>query len=70
MLLRLRPQNARKVFEAFLLGMTTYRPLLLRIKAAYDPVLRDATASVYDNAHIRGELARAPAELVRIDAPE
>ncbi|KIZ07805.1 hypothetical protein MNEG_0163 [Monoraphidium neglectum] len=43
--------------------MTTYRPLLLRVKAAYDPVLRDAAASTYDNVHLRGELARAPAEL-------
>lgn len=55
----------RQVFESFLAGMTTYRPLLLRVKAAYDPALRDAAAAVYDNVQLRGELARAPAELVR-----
>jgi hypothetical protein len=55
----------RQAFEGFLQAMTTYRPLLLRVKAAYDPVLRDAAASTYDNVHLRGELARAPAELVR-----
>lgn len=53
-----------QAFEGFLQSMTTYRPLLLRIKAAYDPVLRDAMASTYDNVHMKSELAQAPAKLV------
>ncbi|KAI8465116.1 MAG: hypothetical protein J3K34DRAFT_525665 [Monoraphidium minutum] len=53
----------RQAFEGFLQATTTYRPLLLRVKAAYDAALRDAAASAHDNAHMRGELARAPAQM-------
>lgn len=55
----------RRAFEEFVAATTTYRPLLLRIKAAYDATLRDAAASALDGAHLRGELATAPARLVR-----
>jgi len=51
------------VFEEFIRSITTYRPLLLQIKAAYEPVLRDALCSYYDYVHLFGELATAPAQL-------
>ncbi len=37
--------------------MTTYQPVLLRIKQAYDQVLQDALESAFDNIHIREELS-------------
>jgi hypothetical protein len=55
----------RRVFEAFLQSaVTTYRPLLLRIKGAYDAALRDALASVHDCGVLQGELAEAPGLMV------
>ncbi|KAK9808839.1 hypothetical protein WJX72_004735 [[Myrmecia] bisecta] len=47
----------RQTFEAFIHSFTTYRGLLLRIKAAYDAALEDALASSHDNVYMRAELA-------------
>jgi hypothetical protein len=58
----------RRVFERFLQGAPTYRPLLLRVKAAYDPALRDALGSIYDHVHLKGQLAEAPARAVSLVA--
>jgi len=44
----------------FLASMTTYRPLLMRIKAAYDTALDDALQSANDHAHLLLELAAMP----------
>jgi hypothetical protein len=40
--------------------MTTYRPLLLRIKQAYDAALEDAAGSAYDYVHLQTELSLMP----------
>jgi hypothetical protein len=40
--------------------MTTYRPLLLRIKQAYDAALADAAGSAYDHVHLQTELSLMP----------
>lgn len=49
-----------QVFAMFISSMTTYRPLLLRIKQAYDPALEDATGSAYDHVHLQAELSMVP----------
>jgi len=54
---QMRVEAHRQVFDAFLHSFTTYRSLLLRIKHEYDVALDDALASVYDNVHMRAELA-------------
>eukprot|EP00878_Enallax_costatus_P041414 GHUV01048172.1.p1 GENE.GHUV01048172.1~~GHUV01048172.1.p1 ORF type:complete len:101 (+),score=15.27 GHUV01048172.1:249-551(+) len=41
-------------------SMTTYRPLLLRIKQAYEAALVDAIASAYDHVHLQAELSLMP----------
>lgn len=46
-----------QVFDAFLHSFTTYRSILMRVKHEYDAALDDALASVYDNVHMRAELA-------------
>lgn len=43
----------RQAFEAFIHSFTTYRPLLLRIKAQYDAALDDALESMQENIHMR-----------------
>ena len=47
----------RQVFEAFIHSFTTYRPLLLGIKGAYEEALQDALASQADNIHMKAQLA-------------
>eukprot|EP00951_Prasinocladus_malaysianus_P004382 scaffold30748_cov43-Prasinocladus_malaysianus.AAC.5 len=47
----------RQAFEAFIHSFTTYRPLLLRIKAQYDVALEDALESAHENVHMKSELA-------------
>ncbi|GIL71982.1 hypothetical protein Vretimale_589 [Volvox reticuliferus] len=54
---QLRTDAFRQVFDAFLHSFTTYRSLLLRIKQEYDVALDDALASLYDNVHMKAELA-------------
>ncbi|KXZ47084.1 hypothetical protein GPECTOR_38g321 [Gonium pectorale] len=54
---QLRADAFRQVFDAFLHSFTTYRSLLLRIKQEYDVALDDALASLYDNVHMKAELA-------------
>ena len=54
-----------QVFDAFLHSFTTYRSILMRIKHEYDAALDDALASVYDNVHMRAELASAEEMMVR-----
>lgn len=54
---QMRTDAYRQVFDAFLHSFTTYRSLLMRIKHEYDNALDDALASVYDNIHMRSELA-------------
>ncbi|PNH07977.1 hypothetical protein TSOC_005506 [Tetrabaena socialis] len=54
---QLRTDAFRQVFDAFLHSFTTYRSLLLRVKQEYDVALDDALASLYDNVHMRAELA-------------
>lgn len=61
---QMRVEAHRQVFDAFLHSFTTYRSLLLRIKHEYDVALDDALASVYDNVHMRAELAVAEERLV------
>ncbi len=56
-----------QVFDAFLHSFTTYRSILMRIKNEYDAALDDALASVYDNVHMRAELAAA--EEMMVSAP-
>lgn len=53
-----------QVFDAFLHSFTTYRSLLLRIKQEYDVALDDALASLYDNVHMKAELAVVQERLV------
>ncbi|KAF6253169.1 hypothetical protein COO60DRAFT_1670071 [Scenedesmus sp. NREL 46B-D3] len=50
----------RRVFHMFIASMTTYRPLLLRIKTAYDTALEDAAGSAYDHVHLQAELSLMP----------
>ncbi|KAJ9528271.1 hypothetical protein QJQ45_014241, partial [Haematococcus lacustris] len=61
--IQLRTDAHRQVFDAFLHSFSTYRSLLLRIKAVYDAALDDALASIYDSVHMRGELAIAEERL-------
>ena len=53
-----------QVFDAFLHSFTTYRSMLMRIKYEYDAALDDALASVYDNVHMRSELASSEETMV------
>lgn len=53
------------MFDAFLHSFTTYRSLLLRIKQEYDVALDDALASLYDNVHMKAELAVVDERMVR-----
>ena len=45
------------MFEAFIHSFTTYRPLLLKIRAAFEEALHDALASQADNIHMKAQLA-------------
>lgn len=56
---QMRTDAYRQVFDAFLHSFTTYRSILMRIKHEYDGALDDALAAVYDNVHMRAELAGA-----------
>ncbi|KAL3144005.1 hypothetical protein ABBQ32_003813 [Trebouxia sp. C0010 RCD-2024] len=47
----------RQVFEAFIHSFTTYRPLLLKIRGAYEEALQDALACQADNIHMKAQLA-------------
>ncbi len=47
----------RQVFEAFIHSFTTYRPLLLKVRAAYEKALQDALTSQADNIHMKAQLA-------------
>lgn len=47
----------RQVFEAFIHSFTTYRPLLLKIRGAYEEALQDALNSQADNIHMKAQLA-------------
>jgi hypothetical protein len=47
----------RQVFEAFIHSFTTYRPLLLKVRAAYEEALQDALTSQADNIHMKAQLA-------------
>jgi hypothetical protein len=49
-----------QLFHMFIASMTTYRPLLLRIKQAYDTALEDAAGSAYDHVHLQTELSLMP----------
>ena len=60
----MRTDAYRQVFDAFLHSFTTYRSVLMRIKYEYDAALDDALASVYDNVHMRSELASAEEMMV------
>ena len=55
---------AKQVFDAFLHSFTTYRSVLSRIKNEYDAALDDALASIYDNVHMRAEMASAEEMMV------
>lgn len=47
----------RQVFEAFIHSFTTYRPLLLKIRGAYEEALQDALNSQADNIHMKAQLS-------------
>lgn len=47
----------RQVFEAFIHSFTTYRPLLLKVRGAYEEALQDALTSQADNIHMKAQLA-------------
>ena len=47
----------RQVFEAFIHSFTTYRPLLLKVRAAYEEALQDGLTSQADNIHMKAQLA-------------
>ena len=47
----------RQAFEAFIHSFTTYRPLLLKVKEAYEEALQDALSSQADNIHMKAQLA-------------
>lgn len=49
--------------EALVAETTTYRPLLLRVKAAYDAAARAGAAAAGDRAELRCALAGAPERL-------
>lgn len=53
-----------QVFDAFLHSFTTYRPLLMRVKSEYDAALDDALSSLYDNVHMKAQLAAFQKRLV------
>lgn len=55
----LRLDAYRQVFEALVNSMTTYKPLLMRIKHEYDIALEDALKSSYQNIQMRAELTDA-----------
>ena len=47
----------RQVFEAFIHSFTTYRPLLLKVRQAFEEALEDALSSQADNIHMKAQLA-------------
>jgi len=49
-----------KVFELLLASLTTYKPLLLRIKHAYDEALTDAAEAACDNVYLHSKLSMVP----------
>jgi hypothetical protein len=51
-----------QVFGLLAASMTTYRPLLMQIKVAYDAALAEAVAASCDNAFLRARLADARAQ--------
>lgn len=62
----LRELNAyHQVFELLMASLTTYRPLLLRIKHTYDDALQDAAAAACDNAYLHSKLSIMPHKHVR-----
>ena len=61
----LRLDAYRQVFEALVSTMTTYKPILSKIKVEYDAALEDALRSSYDNIHMRASLAVSEAHLQR-----
>ncbi len=58
-----RPPRATFLF--LLHSFTTYRSLLLRIKQEYDVALDDGLSSLYDNVHMKAELAVVDERMVR-----
>ena len=52
-----------QVFEILVNAMTTYKPLLKRIKRQYDRALEDAMKSSFENIHLKSEFAAAESNL-------
>eukprot|EP00892_Ulva_mutabilis_P010516 jgi/Ulvmu1/7837/UM004_0067.1 len=59
----LRVDVYRQVFEILINAMTTYKPLLKRIKRQYDWALEDAMKSSFENIHLKSEVAAAELNL-------
>lgn len=65
----LRLDAYRQVFEALVNSMTTYKPLLVRVKREYDAALEEALKSSYQNIQMRAELTDARAQQIKsVDA--
>ena len=52
-----------QVFEILVNAMTTYKPLLKRIKRQYDRALEDAMKSSFENINLKSEFAAAESNL-------
>jgi chromosome segregation ATPase len=61
----LRLDAYRQVFEALVNSMTTYKPLLTRIKREYDSALEEALKSSYQNIQMRADLTDARAQQIK-----
>ena len=62
----LRLDAYRQAFDALVNSLTTYKPLLTRLKAEYDAALEDALRSSYENIHMRAALAVSEAQLGKV----
>jgi hypothetical protein len=61
----LRLDAYRQVFETLINSMTTYKPVLQRIRKQYDIALDEALKTTYEHIHMRAEIACADSKEAR-----
>jgi hypothetical protein len=61
----LRLDAYRQVFEVLINSMTTYKPILRKIKKQYDMAVEDALKTFFENIHMRSEVSMAEATMDR-----
>lgn len=61
----LRLDAYRQVFETLINSMTTYKPVLQRIRNQYDTALDEALKTTYEHIHMRAEIAIADSKQAR-----